>query len=68
MNVDHIKPRRLFPHLALDLRNLQVLCEDCNHGSANWSMTDWRSAAKSVEPPPDFDPATEFLKRIREYG
>src|SRR3990167_9081983 len=26
MHVDHIKPRKLFPLLALDLSNLQVLC------------------------------------------
>jgi hypothetical protein len=32
MHVDHIKPRRKFPELALDLTNLQVLCEVCNHG------------------------------------
>ena len=43
MNVDHIKPRKLFPNLALDLNNLQVLCHDCNHGKGNWDMTDWRS-------------------------
>lgn len=42
MNVDHIKPRRLFPHLALDISNLQVLCGDCNHGKGNWDQTDWR--------------------------
>lgn len=42
MNVDHIKPRKFFPQLALDVNNLQVLCHDCNHGSGNWSMTDWR--------------------------
>jgi 5-methylcytosine-specific restriction endonuclease McrA len=42
MNVDHIKPRRLFPQLALDLDNLQVLCHECNHGKGNWDMTDWR--------------------------
>lgn len=43
MNVDHIKPRKLFPNLALDLNNLQVLCSECNHGKGNWDMTDWRT-------------------------
>jgi len=43
MNVDHIKPRRKYPHLALDLNNLQVLCGDCNFGKGNWNETDWRS-------------------------
>jgi hypothetical protein len=42
MNVDHIKPRKIFPQLALDVNNLQVLCEECNHGKGNWDMTDWR--------------------------
>lgn len=44
MNVDHIKPRKLFPYLALDISNLQVLCHECNHGKGNWDMTDWRDA------------------------
>jgi hypothetical protein len=35
MHVDHVKSRRKFPHLALDIENLQVLCEDCNHGKGN---------------------------------
>ena len=26
LNVDHVKPRRTHPHLALSLSNLQVLC------------------------------------------
>jgi len=42
MNVDHIKPRKLFPELALDVNNLQILCHDCNHGKGNWDQTDWR--------------------------
>ncbi len=32
LHVDHIKPRSKYPHLALDITNLQVLCEDCNLG------------------------------------
>lgn len=51
MNVDHIKPRKLYPNLALDINNLQVICHDCNHGKGNWDMTDWRSEeeAKPVQ-------------------
>ena len=45
IHVDHIKPRRMFPHLALDVDNLQVLCEVCNHGKGNWDETDWRKEA-----------------------
>jgi 5-methylcytosine-specific restriction endonuclease McrA len=44
INVDHIKPRKLFPQLALDMDNLQVLCHECNHGKGNWDMTDWRES------------------------
>jgi len=43
MNVDHIKPRKLFPSLALNIDNLQILCHECNHGKGNWDRTDWRS-------------------------
>ena len=39
LNVDHIKPRRLFPELALNLDNLQILCSDCNSGKGNCNMT-----------------------------
>ena len=42
MHVDHIKPRKKFPQLALDTNNLQVLCDVCNHGKGNWDDTDWR--------------------------
>jgi len=48
MNVDHIKPRKLFPELALSLENLQVLCGECNHGKGNWDMTDWRTEKVST--------------------
>lgn len=42
MNVDHVKPRKFYPELALKLDNLQILCGDCNHGKGNWDETDWR--------------------------
>ena len=42
LNVDHIKPRKFFPELALEVDNLQILCADCNHGKGNWDMTDSR--------------------------
>jgi len=42
LNVDHIKPRKTHPELALDINNLQVLCHECNHGKGNWNTTDFR--------------------------
>jgi 5-methylcytosine-specific restriction endonuclease McrA len=52
MNVDHIKPRRIFPEMALSLDNLQILCAPCNHGKSNWDMTDWRGGMddEALEP------------------
>lgn len=42
IQVDHIKPRSLFPELALDFENMQTLCADCNMGKSNIDFTDWR--------------------------
>jgi ribosomal protein S30 len=42
MHVDHIKPKSTSPELALDIENLQILCEDCNVGKINQWQTDWR--------------------------
>lgn len=50
IHVDHIKPRRKYPELALEESNLQVLCEVCNHGKGNWDETDWREQAFSNRP------------------
>lgn len=54
IHVDHIKPRRLFPELALDESNLQVLCEVCNHGKGNWDQTNWHE-------PPAVELAAELV-------
>jgi 5-methylcytosine-specific restriction endonuclease McrA len=40
--MDHIKPRSKYPHLALDINNLQPACADYNTGKGNWDSTDWR--------------------------
>jgi hypothetical protein len=54
INVDHIKPRAAYPELALTESNLQVLCNECNHGKGNWSERDWRPpAAPMLGPPAD---------------
>lgn len=45
LHVDHIKPFRKYPELALDINNLQVLCEDCNMGKGYWDETDFRTRA-----------------------
>jgi 5-methylcytosine-specific restriction endonuclease McrA len=42
LHVDHIRPRSKYPHLALSINNLQVLCVDCNLGKSNKDKTDWR--------------------------
>ena len=35
INVDHIKPRKFFPELALEITNLQPLCGPCNKKKGN---------------------------------
>jgi 5-methylcytosine-specific restriction endonuclease McrA len=42
LHVDHVKPMSLYPHLKLDINNLQILCEDCNIGKSNRFETDFR--------------------------
>lgn len=41
-NVDHIKPRKYYPELALNFDNLQVLCGRCNKEKGNMHCTDYR--------------------------
>jgi 5-methylcytosine-specific restriction endonuclease McrA len=42
LNVDHIKPRKFFPELALDINNLQILCSYCNIRKGNKHCKDYR--------------------------
>lgn len=46
LHVDHIKPRSLYPDLALDADNLQVLCADCNIGKCNYDTIDYRMTSE----------------------
>lgn len=46
LHIDHIKPRSIFPELAFELDNLQVLCEFCNIGKSNKFEDDWREGQK----------------------
>jgi len=62
IHVDHIKPRRLFPELALTLSNLQILCEDCNHGKGNWDQTDWRPREEDQLPEGALEHMRDILK------
>ena len=50
IHVDHIKPRSLYPELALEFSNLQILCEDCNLGKLNKDQTDWRGKESGTLP------------------
>ena len=43
LNVDHIISLRTNWKLRADLSNLQVLCNECNHGKGNRDSTDWRA-------------------------
>ena len=41
-HVDHIKPRKTHPELALSFENLQILCCRCNKDKGNRHTTDYR--------------------------
>lgn len=59
--VDHIKPRRKFPELAMQFDNLQVLCNLCNRGKSNNDYTDFRPKL----PAPELEePEMQHLKDI----
>lgn len=66
MNIDHIKPRKTHPNLALDPDNLQVLCSDCNAGKGNWDSTDWTAEPERLTIAEQLD--TEMMRRFYETG
>jgi 5-methylcytosine-specific restriction endonuclease McrA len=49
LQIDHIKPRFLFPKLELDPSNLQVLCKECNHRKG-LTTKDWRPKRTAPQP------------------
>ena len=42
INFDHVKPRKYYPELALDINNIQPLCAKCNKNKGNHNFTDYR--------------------------
>lgn len=38
INMDHVKPRKFYPELALDINNLQPLCGPCNKRKGNQTI------------------------------
>lgn len=63
IHVDHIKPRKKRPDLALDFDNLQILCDECNHGKGNWDETDWRPKEEEYLP----DGALQHLESMKRH-
>ena len=64
--VDHIKPRSKHPSLALDVGNLQVLCNSCNMGKSNVHEDDFRAEWHGEEDD-DTDPLTlQFRDMMRQ--
>ena len=45
VNIDHIKCRKFFPWLALEITNLQPLCGSCNKLKGNGPPVDYRRHA-----------------------
>jgi hypothetical protein len=43
IQIDHIKPRSIYPELATDESNLQCCCRECNLGKSYKFTTDWRT-------------------------
>jgi hypothetical protein len=49
IHVDHIVPISKDWSKRLDIRNLQVLCEDCNIGKSNKDSTNWTRPSNEIK-------------------
>lgn len=47
LHVDHIQPRKFYPHLLYVRSNLQVLCRPCNSHKSAYDGDDWRDVVAS---------------------
>ncbi len=65
INVDHIKPRKYFPELALEFDNMQVLCGTCNRKKGNGCATDYR-LLRSIDAADEWSDhnLSQFLKAL----
>lgn len=45
VHVDHIKPRSIYPELAMDLNNLAISCQKCNSSKGAKSLSAWSLAS-----------------------
>lgn len=66
LHVDHIKPRSLYPMLALDPTNLQVLCADCNMGKGATDEINWMAARRDLQAIVEASPPDEQMAHIRD--
>jgi len=42
LHIDHIRPRKLYPHLLYVHSNLQLLCRPCNSHKSAYDGDDWK--------------------------
>lgn len=47
LHIDHVHPRKLYPHLLYVRSNLQVLCRACNSHKSAYDGTDWKDVVAS---------------------
>jgi 5-methylcytosine-specific restriction endonuclease McrA len=47
LHVDHIQPRKHYPHMLYVRSNLQVLCRPCNSHKSAYDGDDWRDVVAS---------------------